>query len=129
MRISLVTPAGRQSRAGNRTTAVRWAGILEGLGHRVTVAMEDDGRSADMMVAIHAWRSADSIKRFADAHPDRPLIVALSGNDISRFQHSHPHQTLASMASAHSPVGLHDLVYRALPRRFRAKLQIIYQSA
>ena len=34
MKISLVTPAGKQSRAGNRTTAVRWAHILRALGKR-----------------------------------------------------------------------------------------------
>ena len=51
MQISLVTPAGKLSRAGNRTTAVRWARILSDLGHRVRVSEQDDGRNADMMVA------------------------------------------------------------------------------
>jgi len=129
MQISLVTPAGKLSRAGNRTTAVRWARILSDLGHRVRISERDDGRNADMMVAVHAWRSADSIRAFSDLHPDRPLVVLLAGTDIYRFQHSHPADTLDSMARATRLVGLHDLVHRAIPRRFAKKLTVIYQSA
>jgi putative glycosyltransferase (TIGR04348 family) len=129
MKISLVTPAGRQSRAGNRTTAVRWARILRDLGHRVDVSLEDDGQGADMMVAVHAWRSAPSIEAFAEAHPDRPLVVLLAGTDIYGFQHSHPEETLASLDRATAIVCLHDLVHRAIPRRHAKKLSVIYQSS
>jgi putative glycosyltransferase (TIGR04348 family) len=129
LNISLVTPAGRASRSGNRATAVRWAGMLRDLGHRVTVAVEDQAGDADVMVAIHAWRSAASIARFADTHPERPLVVLLAGTDIYKFQHSHPDTTLASMDRAHALVGLHDLVHRAIPKRFANKLRIIHQSA
>ncbi len=129
MKISLITPANKQSRAGNRATAVRWARILEGLGHRVRYATEYDGEDADAMVAVHAWRSAGSVMRFRDRHPARPLVVALAGTDIYRFQHSHAETTLTSMAAADALVCLHDLVYRAIPRRFAAKLHVIHQSA
>lgn len=129
MNISLVTPAGKRSRAGNRTTADRWARILRALGHRVGVSEADDGGDADMMVAIHAWRSAASIRAFAENHPERPLIVLLAGTDIYRFQHSHPEETLASMERATALVCLHDLVHRAIPARFVSKLRVIHQSA
>jgi putative glycosyltransferase (TIGR04348 family) len=124
-----VTPAGKQSRAGNRRTAVRWARILDGLGHRVTISEKADGAGADMMVAVHAWRSAASIRAFAERCPERPLVVLLSGTDVYRFQHSHPEETLASMEQATLLVGLHDLVHRAIPDRFAGKLRIIHQSA
>lgn len=129
MNISLVTPAGKRSRAGNRTTADRWARILRALGHRVGVSETDDGGDADTMVAIHAWRSAASIRAFAENHPERPLIVLLAGTDIYRFQHSHPEETLASMERATALVCLHDLVHRAIPNRFVSKLRVIHQSA
>ena len=93
MKISLITPADKQARAGNRTTAVRWARILEGLGHRVRYELDYGGADADLMVAVHAWRSASSIRRFRAAYPGRPLIVALAGTDIYGFQHSHPETT------------------------------------
>jgi len=129
MKISLITPANKQSRAGNRTTAVRWARILQELGHRVTVAVEYDHQPADLMVALHAWRSAGSIAAFRARHPDRPLVVALTGTDIYRFIHSHPQTTLRSIELADALVGLHDLVHEAIPERFGSKLEIIYQSA
>lgn len=124
-----MTPAGKQSRSGNRATAVRWARILEELGHRVSIAETSDGRGADMMIAVHAWRSAGSIRAFAAKHPERPLVVLLAGTDIYRFQQSHPEETLAAMDCATRLVCLHDLVHRAIPERFGAILRVIHQSA
>ncbi|MEE4380311.1 MAG: TIGR04348 family glycosyltransferase, partial [Candidatus Competibacteraceae bacterium] len=87
MKISLITPAKKQSRAGNRTTAVRWARILRALGHQVQVAVDYNQESADLMIALHAWRSAESIKAFRKLYPHRPLVVTLTGTDIYRFIH------------------------------------------
>ena len=129
MKISLVTPAGKQSRAGNRTTAVRWAGILQDLGHRVKISEESDGKDSDIMVAIHAWRSANSIRAFSDHYPDKPLIVLLAGTDIYRFQHSHPEDTLGSMNRATQLICLHDIVHRAIPQKYVKKLRVIHQSS
>ncbi len=129
MKISVITPAGKQSRAGNRATAVRWAKILRDLGHRVEVLTESLNSNADMMIAIHAWRSLKSIKAFSDAHPNRPLIVLLAGTDIYHFQNSHPSETYESMERASALVCLHDLVWRSIPEVFRAKLKVIYQSS
>lgn len=129
MKISLITPAGKNSRTGNRTTADRWARILRGLGHRVHIAMRDDGAPADIMIALHAWRSADSIRAFRARYKRRPLIVGLGGTDIYRFQQSAPEVTLGSMALADMLVGLHDLVGEAIPAEMRGKLRVIHQSA
>jgi putative glycosyltransferase (TIGR04348 family) len=129
MKIGLITPAGKGSRAGNRTTAVRWAGILRSLGHRVQLATEYADGPADLMVALHAWRSAKSIERFHQLHPQHPLVVALTGTDIYSFIHSEPAITLRSLDLAHALVGLHGLVGHAIPRRYHRKLEIIYQSA
>lgn len=129
MKISLITPAAKDSRSGNRATAERWAGILRRLGHRVEVATTYGDENANLMVALHAWRSADAAARFHELHPERPLVVALTGTDIYRFQESHPDATLASMEAANALVCLHDLVAEAIPKRFAAKLYVIHQSA
>ena len=129
MKISLVTPAGKQSRTGNRTTAERWARILRDLGHRVNVSQEDSGAGADLMVAVHAWRSAWSIRMFSEKYPDKPLVVLLAGTDIYKFQHSHPDQTLGSMDRATELVCLHGLVHRAIPKKYGRKLRVIHQSS
>ena len=87
------------------------------------------GQDADLMIALHAWRSADSIAAFADRFPRRPLIVAITGTDAYRFLDSHPQQTLRSIRLADQLVGLHDQVAMALPADQRNKMHVIYQSA
>lgn len=58
---------------------------MQDLGYQVRVAVEYAQKPADLMVAVHAWRSADSIKSFRQRYPDRPLIVALTGTDNRVF--------------------------------------------
>ena len=128
MRIILVTPAGARSRFGNRVTAVRWARILRGLGHRVFLRTAWDGAPADLLIALHAFRSAESIHRFRTRFPARPLVVALTGTDVYRFLHSEPEITRRSLAGAAVLVGLHELVGEALPPEFRAKVRVVIQS-
>ena len=91
--------------------------------------MDYAGEPADLMVALHAWRSSDAIARFAHDYPDRPLVVALTGTDAYSFIHSHPETTLGSIALAHRLVGLHDLIGETVPPEHRAKVRVIYQSA
>ena len=129
MNIRLVTPAPRGSRAGNRASANRWAAILRRLGHRVVVSTDYAGESADLMVALHAWRSADAIARFAADYPTRPLVVVLTGTDAYRVIHSHRATTLASLDAADHIIGLHALVGNVLPERLRGRLHVIVQSA
>ncbi|MEH6578875.1 MAG: selenoneine biosynthesis selenosugar synthase SenB [Amphritea sp.] len=129
MRIILITPAPAKSLAGNRATASRWAHILRDLGHRVEIVTEYAGQNADLMIALHAWRSADAVQQFADSYPDRPIIVAITGTDAYRFIHSHPETTLQSIQRADHLVGLHDLISNTLPQDQRHKMHVIYQSA
>lgn len=129
MKISVVTPAPKRSRAGNRATAERWATMLRQLGHTVSVSDGDAAPNADLLIALHAWRSAAQIARFRAHYPERKIVVALTGTDIYRFQKSHPRATLRSMALADRLVCLHDLVHRDVPRRFHGKLRVIHQSA
>ena len=129
MRIHLITPSPSRARGGNWATAARWARILRDLGHRVRVTRDYHGEPADLMVALHAWRSAEAIDRFANESPSRPLVVALTGTDVYRFLHSHPGPTLRSLERARVLVGLHDLVDQALPAEFRTKVRTIRQSA
>lgn len=129
MRIVLITPAKPGSKAGNRATAVRWARHLRALGHRVEVAVEYDGRSHDLMVALHAWRSAAAVQRFRERWPGRPLILALTGTDLYRFLATDPEVTARSMAFADRLVVLHARAHEVLDPALRPKVRVIYQSA
>jgi putative glycosyltransferase (TIGR04348 family) len=127
VRITIVTPAGARSRYGNRNTAARWARLLRELGHRVTVQVEWDGIVADMMIALHARRSHDSIKRFALHYPDHPLIVALTGTDLYRDIRSDNHAR-ESMRLATRMIVLQDMGLMELAPALRRKTRVIYQS-
>ena len=129
MRIIQVTPSGQTSKSGNRTTANRWARIFRSLGHRVSTITNYDDRPADMMVAIHAWRSARAIERFKALYPEKPLVVCLAGTDINEFIHTHPKPTLKSMELADAMVCLHNLVKDITPISLQSKLHVIFQSA
>jgi putative glycosyltransferase (TIGR04348 family) len=108
---------------------MRWARILRQLGHRVHIADRYDGAAADLMIALHAWRSADSIRTFRERHPDRPLIVGLSGTDIYGYIDRDRASVMRSLACADRLVALQELARRRVPARFRDKFRIIYQSA
>ena len=128
MRIVLVTPAGPKTRTGNRNTAVRWAGMLRSLGHQATVTTAWDGKAADLMIALHARRSHDSIRRFHASYPNRPLVVILTGTDLYRDiqQDSSAQQ---SMEMATLLVTLQDQGPLELSPALRHKTLVLYQSA
>lgn len=129
MKITIITPAKLKSLSGNRATALRWAFFLEQLGHQVTISVQWDEAPCDLMIALHAWRSADAVSHFKEKYPQKPLIVAMTGTDLYRFIHSHPEPTLSSIKVADQLVVLHDKAYLALPEEAHHKVHVVYQSA
>ena len=129
MDIILITPPGPSTRTGNAVAALRWARILRSLGHRVTIAPDYTDEPAGAMVAIHAWRSAEAVRRFKLRYPQRPLIIQLSGTDIYHYINEDPAPTLRSMELADRLVALNSFAWRAVPKKFRNKLRVIFQSA
>lgn len=132
MKLLLLTPAPPGSLAGNRATAERWAGLLEGLGHDVTVstAYEPGGAdNADLLIALHAWRSCDAVSQWRREQGSKPLIVALTGTDLYRFQYSHRRQTHSAMEQADGLIVLHHLAWRVVPVTLRDRLTVVLQSA
>jgi putative glycosyltransferase (TIGR04348 family) len=127
MRICLITPAAPGSRKGNRITALRWGSILRGLGHRVAVAQEYNGQRCDVLIALHAGRSAGSIARYREEHPAGPLLVALTGTDLYGDIHTNP-EARRSLALASRLVVLQPLGIQELPAEYRARARVIYQS-
>jgi putative glycosyltransferase (TIGR04348 family) len=128
MRIAIATPVAATRRTGNRATATRWADFLTGLGHEVAINPQP-ATGADALIALHAWRSAETVAQFRAAHPDRPIVVVLTGTDLYHYLDAEPEPTLRSLDLADRLVGLHDKVAERLPERVRGKLRVIHQSA
>ena len=128
MNIQLVTPAPLRINNGNKITALRWSSILKKLGHRVRVTQSDDGKPCDLLIALHARRSADSIARFHRLHPERPLLVVLTGTDLYRDIRT-SRKAQRSLELATRLVTLQKLALAELPKRLHYKTRVIYQSA
>jgi putative glycosyltransferase (TIGR04348 family) len=126
--IQLVTPAPLRINNGNRITALRWAAIFKQLGHRVRITARYDERPCDLLVALHARRSAASIRRFHELHPERPLVVVLTGTDLYR-DIRHDAEAQRSLEIATRLIVLQSMALRELPVRLRRKTAVIYQSA
>ena len=124
----IVTPAAAGSRYGNRNTAARWASLLRKLGHRVVVQVSWDGTPADAMIALHARRSHESLMRFKQARPARPVVLALTGTDLYRDIRVDP-SARESMLVSDRLIVLQDMGLKELSPVLRRKTRVIYQSA
>lgn len=127
MKISIITPAPPRTRYGNRVTAVRWAGILSSPGHRVVIEQAYTGEKTDLLIALHARRSYSSIRQFRQLHPDKPLIVALTGTDLYRDLKT-SRQAWRSLELATRIIVLQPEALKELPQELQGKARVIYQS-
>ncbi len=103
--------------------------MLRAQGHSVRIDETYGGAPCDLMIAIHAWRSAGSISAYRAKHPKGPLIVTLAGTDVNTFLKTEPKTTLASMYAADALICLHGLIKDDLPDDLHSKLYLVHQSA
>lgn len=157
MRVLVVTPKPRYSRTGNDVTSRRWAAQLRSLGHEVSVrnsyppqpadadrgtgegacgprdgdqggGVPFGGAEPDLLVALHARRSAGSADRWRERRPGRPLVVALTGTDLYRDLEE-SREARRSARSADRLVVLQSKALERLPPEWRGKAHVIHQSA
>jgi putative glycosyltransferase (TIGR04348 family) len=102
--------------------------MLRGLGHRVTVLSEYGSQPCDVLVALHARKSAPSVKRFRDEHPGRPIVLALTGTDLYDEIRTCP-DARRSMELATRLVVLQPAGLAELSEAVRVKTRVIIQSA
>lgn len=122
-----MTPSPAAANNGNWHTAARWARFLAATCD-VAIAASWNGLACDLLIALHAQRSAGSIRNFATTHPDRPLIVVLTGTDLygDVLGSARSRETLQLATRL---VVLNELAPRRLPNALRAKTVVILQSA
>jgi putative glycosyltransferase (TIGR04348 family) len=133
--IVLISPALAEANNGNWHTARRWAKFLSDYCDIVLLkqwpalpAETAHQCTPHAMLALHARRSAASIHAWAEAWPDKPLIVVLTGTDLYRDIH-HDAEAQRSLALATHLVVLQDAGLAELPEAWRSKARVIYQSA
>ena len=126
-KVRIITPAPPGSRKGNRITALRWARILRDLGRRVVVTEEYRGERCDLLVALHALRSAPSVDRYRSSHPDAPLVLALTGTDLYGSLHTQP-EAQRAVDQATRLIVLQPMGLAEVPEAVRSRARVIYQS-
>ena len=127
MHVEVVTPAPPGSHHGNRVTAERWVALLRGLGHSVALTTTWSMQPAEVLVALHARRSAQAVRDFRAAHPERPVVVALTGTDLyADLADSVEAQQTVRAATA--LVVLQDKAREALRAPLHERVHVIHQS-
>jgi putative glycosyltransferase (TIGR04348 family) len=127
--IHIVSPASARENNGNWQTASRWRRHLA-RDYRVTIGPGWHAEDAvpDLLIALHARRSAAALAAFSDAHPARPTLLVLTGTDLYRDIHDDA-AAQGSLARARALVVLQPRGLDELPDAVRAKTHVIYQSA
>ncbi len=121
----IVTPALAAANNGNWQTAQRWARMLAD-HYRVRVAAAWAGGDEDLMIALHARRSAASVQAWRAAQRG-PLLLELTGTDLYRdIQHDAAAQQ--SLALADRLVVLNELGLQSLPAALHHKASVCLQS-
>jgi len=128
-RVVIVCPATAASNSGNWRTAARWRQLLRPFAQVRIVQQWPDAqaRQDDVMLALHARKSATAIDTWHAQHGAKGLGVVLTGTDLYPDIAQDP-ISMRSLAQAHSLVVLQDQALRALPAIYRDKARVIVQS-
>ena len=129
MKVQLATPATAGTLNGNRMLADRWAAFLQEMGHEVRIESGARPRPSDLLVAVHAKRSAAVVEHYAASDRRRPIVVILAGTDIYGDLQAGDRPTIRSLELATVLVTLQPLAARELDRRQAAKAHVVFQSA
>src|SRR5215467_12714787 len=128
MKVRLITPILSNIRNGNQVTALRYARILKRLGHQVSIQAGYDGESCDLLIALHALKSSNAIRRFSQHNPMSPIVVVLTGTDLYKDLKQNG-KAISSLELASRLVVLQREGLSELPLAYRHKARVIYQSA
>lgn len=108
-------------------TALRWQGFLEELGYSVEVTESWSKDDTGFLIALHAYRSHQSIVAFKKKYPKRPIVLVLTGTDLYRDIENH-NEVIQSMEMADQLIILQSCAVDLIPADLRYKVQVIYQS-
>ena len=147
-RVRIVSPALAAANNGNWHTAARWQQFLVEVAQVEIVGVDDDerradddarrghaercgdrgGRDADLLIALHARRSARSIARWRAQRSEAPAVLVLTGTDLYRDLDVDP-GARHSLQCASRIVVLQEAALARLDAASRAKAVVIVQSA
>jgi putative glycosyltransferase (TIGR04348 family) len=127
--IVIVSPALSDANNGNWQTAKRWATLL-GKQYRTRIIRQwpdAQAQSDDILLALHARRSAPSIAAWHAQRGAQGLVLALTGTDLYRDIQTDT-QAQQSLDLASRLIVLQHLGLNELKVQYRAKAHVVLQS-
>jgi putative glycosyltransferase (TIGR04348 family) len=127
--VVIVSPANAKANNGNWHTAARWARFLS-RDYAVKVVQQWTVKDSlpDVMLALHARRSAESMVQFRQVRAEGGLILALTGTDVYGDIHT-DEAAQRSLRLADRLLVLQPNAIAELPSVLRYKCETIFQSA
>ncbi|RII83819.1 selenoneine biosynthesis selenosugar synthase SenB [Neopusillimonas maritima] len=130
-KVTIVTPSLAAANNGNWQTVRRWARAIAPVA-QVSIVQHWPGddtsaEESDVLIALHARRSAPSISNWYARHGSRGLAVIMAGTDLYRDINYDP-DAQRSLQQAHSLVVLQEKAPEALAPAERKKTRLIFQS-
>jgi putative glycosyltransferase (TIGR04348 family) len=126
-RVLIISPATAAANNGNWHTAWRWSQMLTP-HFDVTIAQTWSGEPYDVMLALHARRSAEAIAQWAQTRGvGKGVGVVLTGTDLYRDIQTDA-SAQASLRHADQLVVLQECGSYALPQELHSKTRVIFQS-
>ena len=127
-RVCIVSPALAAANNGNWHTASRWQRFLAPIALVEVRSVAEGAGDADLLIALHARRSAETIARWREARPDVPIALVLTGTDLYRDLDLDP-RARHSLECASAIVVLQGEGLARLDAASRARARVIVQSA
>jgi putative glycosyltransferase (TIGR04348 family) len=127
--IVIVSPALSDANNGNWQTAKRWATLLS-TRYRTRIVKDwpdDLAQSDDILIALHARRSASAVQAWQAQRGSSQLVVVLTGTDLYRDIHTDT-QAKQSLDAAARLIVLQPLGISELPTQHHAKTFVVLQS-
>jgi putative glycosyltransferase (TIGR04348 family) len=102
--------------------------MLRELGHRAFIVQPGPAPPADVLLALHARKSAEAVRSSRELRPGTKVVVALTGTDLYRDVRTDA-SARRSLELADRLVVLHDGAAAELAPRLRRKVHVVPQSA
>ena len=129
MRVLVTTPYGLDSLQGNTVSAKRIVSLLHEAGLDSEVV--SDGSSfadADVLIALHARKSAHFIDAFLHANPEGKVLLYLTGTDLYSDIPKGCVISDNSMKQADALVVSQEASFHSVPEKYQSKISVIYTS-
>ena len=129
MKVIITTPYPIDSLNGNTVCAQRIAKMLEQEGIQVQVIeVGKEQPVGDVLIALHARKSAPSIQEFRRINPTGRIILFLTGTDLYEDIPKGCSTCLESMRLADVLVVSQEASLASVPAEFSDKTKVIYKS-